>query len=82
MITGLKTLWGWMAIPALIVVAACAPVVGTEPEAAAYPARAMATATLPPYPWPTQPQPPTDEPLPTEPPVPTLPPTPGTRPLK
>ena len=81
MITGRKTLWGWVAILALIVVAACAPVVETESEAAAYPARAMATTTLPPYPWPTQPPPPTDEPPPTEPPVPTLPPTPVVTPI-
>ena len=87
MITGRKTLWGWVAILALLVVAGCAPAVETEPEAAAYPARAMATTTPPPYPRPTQPPPPTDGPLPTdeppptEPPVPTLPPTPVVTPI-
>lgn len=74
---------GWMLF-LIPVAAACSPV-AVEP--AAYPAVAPATATLPPYPWPTptagptDPPEPIDEPPPTEPPVPTRPPTPVVTPI-
>lgn len=80
----------WSISILLLLVVACAPV-ETEPEAelgqsdtsnetptlvAAYPALIPVTATLPPYPWPTNPPWPTEPPEPTEEPTETIPPAP------
>lgn len=86
----------WWLFFLVFLLAACSPV-ALEPAAdlaggpaatgEAYPALIPATATLPPYPWPTVTPPPTSPPDPTEeptetiPPVPTPPPTPIVTPI-
>ncbi len=86
------SLWG-IVLFLLLLPAACAPAVATEPEAPAYPAGLLPTPSPLPYPRPTQPAPapiepaateeppPTEEPFPTEKPFPTLPPTPVVTPI-
>lgn len=90
MVTGYKRLRVVFSLSALIaVIAACGSPAVVEPPADAYPATVAPrpTATLPPYPWPTQTPPPTDRPEPTEeptetvPPDPTQPPTPVVTPI-
>jgi Tol biopolymer transport system component len=56
--------------------AATPPVAPPAPALAAYPDPPSATATLPPYPWPTPTPGPTDPPEPTKPPTETPPPDP------
>lgn len=86
------SLWGLVGL--VLLLAACSPTAleppaeaAVSPASPAYPALVPATATLPPYPWPTvtpwptDPPDPTEEPTETLEPLPTQPPTPVVTPI-